>query len=303
MKNRFFTRRFVSARCLPQSRLCAKSSAEMGINMYGIFMESVVIFKNYTGGRYLAVLFLLALAYLFAAEKDKKRRALFLYMPLSLLLLFFFPIFRKVFVRLMGDGDTYYRVLWLIPMGVITAYGAIKLVGRLYERKRAWAGRAVFAAAAVLVVMGGKYVYGSQYMSKAENMYHLPQHVIDICDLIAPEEGEPRVWAVFPTDLVYFVRQYDTNIQLLYGREMVEPKWQYAEPVHTIMNHPTTIDIEELLKLTRERYCTYIVLPNVENKKVSEEPENFGLELMDTINGYPVYYDPVAAKIIEETFG
>ena len=94
-------------------------------------MESVVIFKNYTGGRYLAVLFLLALAYLFAAEKDKKRRALFLYMPLSLLLLFFFPIFRKVFVRLMGDGDTYYRVLWLIPMGVITAYGAIKLVGRL----------------------------------------------------------------------------------------------------------------------------------------------------------------------------
>ena len=220
MKNRFFTRRFVSARCLPQSRLCAKSSAEMGINMYGIFMESVVIFKNYMGGRYLAVLFLLALAYLFAAEKDKKRRALFLYMPLSLLLLFFFPIFRKVFVRLMGDGDTYYRVLWLIPMGVITAYGAIKLVGRLYERKRAWAGRAVFAAAAALVVMGGKYVYGSQYMSKAENMYHLPQHVIDICDLIAPEEGEPRVWAVFPTDLVYFVRQYDTNIQLLYGREM-----------------------------------------------------------------------------------
>jgi len=29
--------------------------------MYGIFMESVVIFKNYVGGRYLFVLFLLAL--------------------------------------------------------------------------------------------------------------------------------------------------------------------------------------------------------------------------------------------------
>ena len=103
--------------------------------MYGIFMESVVIFKNYTGGRYLAVLFLLALVYLLVAEKNKRRRALFLYMPLSLLLLFFFPIFRKVFVRLMGDGDTYYRVLWLIPMGIITAYGAIKLAGQLYEKK------------------------------------------------------------------------------------------------------------------------------------------------------------------------
>ena len=80
--------------------------------MYGIFMESVVIFKNYAGGKYLAALFLLALVWLLIMEKNKRRRALFIYMPLSLLLLFFFPIFRKVFVRLMGgEGDTYYRVL------------------------------------------------------------------------------------------------------------------------------------------------------------------------------------------------
>lgn len=270
--------------------------------MYGIFMESVVIFKNYAGGRYIIVLFLLSLIYLLIAEKNKKRRALFVYMPLSLLLLFFFPIFRKVFVRLMGEGDTYYRVLWLIPMGMMIAYGGVKLAAWIYEKKGIWAGRIVLAAVGVGIICGGKYVYASQYMSKAENPYHLPQHVIEICDLIAPEEGEERIWAVFPTDLVYFVRQYDTDIQLLYGREMVEPKWQYAEPVHTIMNHPTTIDIEELLKLTRERYCTYIVLPNIKDKGVTEEPEIFGLELLDVVDGYPVYYDPVAAAIIEEQF-
>ena len=106
--------------------------------MYGIFMESVVIFKNYAGGRYIIVLFLLALLYLLVAERNKRRRALFVYMPLSLLLLFFFPIFRKVFVRLMGgEGDTYYRVLWLIPMGMIIAYGGVKLAAWLYERKGA----------------------------------------------------------------------------------------------------------------------------------------------------------------------
>ena len=270
--------------------------------MYGIFMESVVIFKNYAGGRYLMVLFLLALLFLLFAEKNKRRRAIFVYMPLSLLLLFFFPIFRKVFVRLMGgEGDTYYRVLWLIPMGMITAYAGVKLAGILYDRKGAWLKRLTLVILAAAVILCGKYVYASQYMSKAENPYHLPQKVIDICELIAPEEGEERIWAVFPTDLVYFVRQYDTNIQLLYGREMVEPKWQYAEPVHTVMNHPTTIDIEALLELTRERYCTYIVLPN--NKGVSEAPESYGLELLDTVDGYPVYYDPVAAEHIEKTFG
>ena len=271
--------------------------------MYGIFMESVVIFKNYAGGKYLAALFLLALVWLLITEKNKRRRALFIYMPLSLMLLFFFPIFRKVFVRLMGgEGDTYYRVLWLIPMGIIVAYGGVKLAGFLYERWGTWAGGIACAAVGAVIILGGRYVYASQYMSKAQNPYHLPQTVVDICDLIAPAEGEERIWAVFPTDLVYFVRQYDTDIQLLYGREMVEPKWQYAEPVHTVMNHPTMIDVEELLKLTRERYCTYIVLPNAESKGVTEAPENFGLELIDTVDGYPVYYDPVAEQIKRETF-
>ncbi|MGN0330897.1 MAG: hypothetical protein ACI4D5_06590 [Kineothrix sp.] len=270
--------------------------------MYGIFMESVVIFKNYTGGRYIMALFFLALVYLLTAEKDRRKRAVFVYMPLSLLLLFFCPLFRKVFVRLMsGSGDTYYRMLWLIPMGIVTAYGAVKLAGSLEERLGAWAGRGVLAAMAIAVAVCGKYVYASPYMSPAENLYHLPQKVIDICELIAPEEGEERIWAVFPTDLVYFVRQYDTDIQLLYGREMVEPKWNYFEPVHEIMNHPTRIDIEELLRLTRERYCTYIVLPH--NKGVSAAPEEFGLELLDTVEGYPVYYDPVAARMLEEAFG
>lgn len=270
--------------------------------MYGIFMESVVIFKNYAGGRYIVVLFLLALIYLLIMEKNKRRRALFVYMPLTLLFLFFFPIFRKVFVRLMGgEGDTYYRVLWLVPMGMVIAYAGVKIAGLLCEKKGIWMKRVTLAVVAAAVMLCGRYVYASQYMSKAENLYHLPQKVIDICDVIAPEDGEERIWAVFPTDLVYFVRQYDTDIQMLYGREMVEPKWQYAEPVHTIMNHPTTIDVEELLKLTRERYCTYIVLPD--NKGVTEEPENFGLELLDTIEGYPIYYDPVAEQMKEETFG
>ena len=62
------------------------------------------------------------------------------------------------------------------------------------------------------------------------------------------------------------------------------------------MIRTATIDIEELLKLTRERNCTYIVLPN--NKGVSAKPEDFGLELLDTIEGYPVYFDPVAARMM-----
>lgn len=264
-------------------------------------MESVVIFKNFAGNSLLILLFFAAFVFLLITEKDKRLRAVLVYLPATVLVLFFFPIFRKIYVRLMGDGTTYYRMMWMIPMGVIIAYAGVKLCSMFCGKREALFRRIVLAALAAAIILLGKYVYDSPYMSKAENLYHLPQEVIDICDLIAPEEGEERVWAVFPTDLVYFVRQYDTNIQLMYGRDMVEPVWGYYHPIHSIMNHPTTIDIEALLELTREKYCSYIVLPK--DKKVSEPPENFGLELMDTVDGYPVYMDPVAIEKIAKLHG
>ena len=70
--------------------------------MWGIFLESVVIFKNYMGfhqHRYLAFLYLGILLYLWFAEKDRHRRAVFVYAPTLLLVMFFCPLFRKLFVR------------------------------------------------------------------------------------------------------------------------------------------------------------------------------------------------------------
>ena len=69
-----------------------------------------------------------------------------------------------------------------------------------------------------IIVVSGSLVYINRYMSPAENLYHIPQNVIDICDVIEPAEGEPRVRAAFPSELVHFVRQYDTNILMPYGR-------------------------------------------------------------------------------------
>ena len=50
--------------------------------MWGIFLESLVIFKNYVGYhqyRFLFVIYLLCLLYLWLTEKNKRVRALFVY--------------------------------------------------------------------------------------------------------------------------------------------------------------------------------------------------------------------------------
>ena len=36
----------------------------------------------------------------------------------------------------------------------------------------------------VVVVLSGSLVYLNQYMSPAQNLYHIPQNVVDICDAI-----------------------------------------------------------------------------------------------------------------------
>ena len=182
--------------------------------MYGIFMESWVIFKQYCGNGFLVPLFIAALIYLLIVEKDNRKRIVIAIVPAIILIGFFIPLTRIAYVAVLDDGaDTYYRLLWLMPMGVCIAYAGCRLFS---GHKRA--GLVVISA---LIVLCGSLVYKNQYISKAQNLYHIPQAVIDICDEISPDEGEPRVRAVFPEELIHFVRQYDTNIMMPYGRDII----------------------------------------------------------------------------------
>ena len=63
--------------------------------MFGIFMESLVIFKLYTGLKFLLVLTLVAWVYLLVTEKDRRIRLLLVYAPLIIVVLFLFPLSRK----------------------------------------------------------------------------------------------------------------------------------------------------------------------------------------------------------------
>lgn len=253
-------------------------------------MESLVIFKLYTGLKFLLGLTALAWIYLLLTEKDKKIRILLVYAPVIIILLFLFPVSRKVFVAAGLDGETYYRILWTIPMGVIFVYGAC----RFFASHR----RIGLVISALLVVLCGSLVYKSPYISKAENLYHIPDTVVRICDLIGPERPGERVSAVMPPDLIHFVRQYDASINMPYGREMLVNQWDYYNAVYEAMEKPEIVDMEELLQATRTENCRYIVM--AESKQTDKDPKDCGLLLLEVIDGYRVYEDPVTAKVKEQ---
>ncbi len=258
--------------------------------MFGIFMESFVILKLYTGLKLLLLLSVLAWIYLLITEKSKSIRILLVYAPIIVVALFLFPISRKGFVALGLDGETYYRILWTVPTGIIFVYGLC----RLFERHK----RIGLIVGAGLTVLCGSFVYKSTYISRAENLYHIPNTVVKICDLIKPDDPDKRVSAVMPGELIHFVRQYDTSINMPYGREMLVNAWDYYNAVYEAMEKPEVVSMEDLLAATREDYCQYIVLS--EERKTDLDPIECGLVLLDEIDGYLIYEDPVTTQIVEQ---
>ena len=257
--------------------------------MWGIFLESVVIFQNYMGfheNGYLAGIYLFVLLYLWLTEKDKRRRAIFVYAPTLLLVMFFCPLFRKVFVRILEDSETYYRLLWLLQMSLVSAYGLIKLCGR--HR------RIGLAVICVMIVACGNYVYDSDYITKAENAYHLPQEAVDVVNLIEPEDG--RITVLVPADLIYYVRQYSTNIELPYGREMLIARWDYYHAMYEAMEEAEVIETASFVKLAREYPCEYIVLK--EDRKIEEPLTDYGFILYDRTGEYLIYKDMEQSNVI-----
>lgn len=237
------------------------------------------IFDAYCGSGIYPFLFLAALAYLLATEKEKRVRIVLLEASLVIALLFFCPLFYRLMNAL--DEGTYYRILWLLPMTVVIAYAAVRLMGRHT--------RAGLLLAALLLILTGECVYRDPYMFEAQNRYHLPDALIAICNEIMPAEDEERVWAVFPDELIHYVRQYSSEIQMPYGREMLEQGWAWnwdTHPIYRVMLEDP-IDLDALSPLLAQYHCQYLILNRARAVEGSFEENH--LTLIAQIEAYDVY--------------
>ncbi|MDE7017507.1 MAG: hypothetical protein K2P65_08005 [Lachnospiraceae bacterium] len=258
--------------------------------MWGIFLESVVIFKNYVGYhqyRFLFVFYLFFLVYLWLTEKERRIRAALIYAPTLLLICFFCPLFRKAFVALLNDAETYYRLLWLLQMSIVIAYGMVKLCGR-YRKT----GLVIMC---VGIIACGSFVYRSEHITKAENWYHLPEEAIEVAELIDPEQG--RVMALVPADLVYYIRQYSTRINMPYGREMLIARWDYYHDLYEAMEEAEVIQTASFVEIVRSHECDYVIL---RKDRETEEPlSDYGFALYAQTKNYLIYQDMERGKIVD----
>lgn len=248
-----------------------------------MWKDVVELFRNYMGTGLIVIWFLIALAYLLVNEKRKDVRIFFVYMPVILLLVYFNPLFAELVYGIIGN-EVYYRILWLIPITPVIAYSSVCICGRIKaDRGRGPAGAAAVCMA-VLIGFSGSFIYANPFFSRAENRYHVPDSVVHICDAIIIPGRE--IMAVFPAELVQYVRQYTSLVCMPYGREVTVERWNYYSELYDAME-AEVIDLAVLEPVVWEAQCHYVVLPS--QKEVKGSFADYKWELHCETDGYSVY--------------
>ena len=243
-------------------------------------------FRDYAGSGMLIALFLAAEIFLFVSEKNKMTRIVFVYLPGLVLLLYFLPPFAALIYAFV-ESEIYYRLLWLLPITPVLGYTAVKILSGCAGIKK-WG---VGAALGVMIMLSGSLVYRSPLAVRAENPYHVPQPVVDICDAIRVEGRE--VMAAFPMELVPYVRQYSPYVCMPYGREILIERWHFQNELYDLLN-AEVLDVELIVEKAREQNCHYVVFG--QGKTINGSFEDYEYELFDVIDGYTIYTDTTLYK-------
>lgn len=253
--------------------------------MIEVLKQTADIFMKYSGSSLYMTIFLCGLVYLWITEEDKGKKAVLVYCSACVLFLFFFPLCSYFLINIIFDHEIYYRMLWFLPVSIVIAYAATKLVALQTKMVRKVV---ITLLTCVILIRGGDYTYDNPTFVKAENAYHIPQEVIDVCDVMIPEDESQWVMAVVPQEMISYVRQYSANIHMPYGREVLIERWNLWHPMYQTME-ADTVWAKTLAQQAHQAGCQYIVLQ--EDKVFDESIENWGYILQKNVDGYNIYLD------------
>lgn len=240
----------------------------------------VNLFIKYAGHGLILGWFLFSVVYLLLTEKNKRNRIVFVYLPIVVLFLYFNPLWANL-IYIFLDDEVYYRMLWLVPIGAVIAYAGTKLYEKMQGRKK----YLVLLAELGLVMVSGSYMYANSIFTRAENVYHIPDSVVHVCEYVVEEGRDVR--AVFPAEMIQYVRQYTPHVEMPYGRNALVGRWWYFQTELTKQMESDEIDSENLARCVQEQWCRYLVIR--EDKEPADSLENYDFREVGRTDGYIVY--------------
>lgn len=245
-----------------------------------MFQENIEIIKNTFGefkgsGMYIA-LFLIAILYIYLKEDNKKIKAFLVYFPIIVLLITLNPIFNKV-VGKVFTSSVYWRVYWMLPLGIVIAYAAVRFINSENEK-----AKKVIATIGIIItiIMSGKFIYNKENYIQVSNLYKVPDEVIEVVEVIRQGKEEKKK-ALTSEQLVAYIRQVDASVELAYQRE---PTGYLDNEFVRIMHSGIS---EDIVNMALENDCNYIVLDR--GLVISVELHYFGFERIAETENFIIY--------------
>lgn len=198
------------------------------------------------------------------------------------------PIFAGMVGNLLFSDNRYFRIIWILPIYIVIALSAADIS----EKK----GKGFAILGIFILCLLGKWIGTGNYRI-AENLYKIPQAAIDICEYMESTEEYQKGNIKISVDpkLSCYIRQYDGNIILQYGRQAtVYTESEHAEIVFEQLNSEN-IDVEKLTLGLKADECDYVVVE--EGKVTIEDMKKYGYIYQDTVCGYEIFKDDVENKI------
>ena len=165
-----------------------------------------------------AVLLLFATLYLFSQRDKSKYNYFFVIYTTITFGIVFFPI-TTILLRRFVDDISYPRVFWVIPLVMIIAYVLVQWQSKIESNKY----RLIFLVIVTAILWlnaGGNTALTRATTTSYGNLYKMPYEVLEIARKISNDAFEneiDRINALFPTDMIPYIRQYDANIHMPFG--------------------------------------------------------------------------------------
>ncbi len=247
-------------------------------------MEKSVATAYFGYGVYV-IFYVIACLYLFYKRPDMKKKLL--YPILLLILMFVIPKTSSFIVAYMFEtSNVYWRYFWLLQINLLISIAITEFFAG--KGKRAVLG---VGFSLVILALSGKFVFNGENFQQSENAYKIPQEVIEICGFIKVDAGDRYLideLTVAPAEIAGWIRMYDGDICLLYGRHATYTytKNEDTETINAYLSQGVG-DMESVLDVIESNQCTYLVISN--KKDVEAEAMERMYRLLGKTDNYMVF--------------
>lgn len=260
--------------------------------MLEIFELAKKAFIQYVGNGYqiyllgFVIFLMIYFGYKNKGKKDKINLLFFIYVCLFFIV-FFCPITAKIIMDYCVGRSVYWRMMWVLPVTIFLSYYFTQFAT---ERKKIVSKVLVTIAIVVLLANAGGNILSSLQYSKILDISKIPGPVGELCTFIqnhADQREDEEIYAVFPNELVFYIRQVNANIHIPYGRDVIRNIKKHE--LYNLMS-VQPLDVDTLTAYMQENDYDYFVYMVNEAPKLEQSIYEHGYIKIGEFSNYSVFY-------------